>query len=353
MNAAVTSKVVVLIPAYNPDEKLLRVVSELVGLGLKHLIIINDGSKPECCPIFDELEKFEQCHILKHAKNFGKGRALKTGFNYFCLNFPDATGVVTADADGQHLPEDIYKVSTSLCRHRNKLVLGARAFTKDIPLRSYLGNVITRYVFLLLIGKKFSDTQTGLRGIPTEMVKGILDLSGERYEYEVNMLIYTKVNRVPVAEEPISTIYIENNRSSHFNPFYDSMKIYFLLVRFVFSSLFASLLDFILFTIMYKLTSNVFFISFWSARLTAGSFNFFVNKRMVFKSRGSALVCLVKYITLILSLGSISFVLIDLLVDDFGINIFIAKVTVEVVLFLVSFSAQRDYIFYEEKELQQ
>ncbi|QWR78902.1 bifunctional glycosyltransferase family 2/GtrA family protein [Candidatus Magnetomonas plexicatena] len=350
MNAAVTGGVVVLIPAYNPDVTLLTVVTELADFGFEHLIVVDDGSSPECAGVFDKLKTLQQCSILRHAKNLGKGRALKTGFNYFCLNYPDSIGIVTADADGQHLPADIVKVSTSLCEHQNKLILGARAFTKDIPFRSYMGNVITRYVFWLLIGKKFSDTQTGLRGIPLEMVKGILDLGGERYEYEVNMLIYTKIKHVPIVEEPISTVYIENNRSSHFNPLYDSMKIYFLLIRFAFSSLFASLLDFILFTILYKLTASIL-ISFWTARFSAGTLNFFINKQIVFKNSSSAAVTLVKYITLTLTLGTVSFLLINFLAGNLGINVFIAKVTVEVVLFLVSFSAQRDFIFYEEADL--
>ncbi|MBF0518671.1 MAG: bifunctional glycosyltransferase family 2/GtrA family protein [Nitrospirae bacterium] len=350
LNAAVTGGVVVLIPAYNPDDKLMSVITELVAFGFEHLIVVDDGSTPECAGVFDRLKNIQQCHLLRHAKNLGKGRALKTGFNYFCIHYPDSVGIVTADADGQHLPADIVRVSRTLYANKNKLILGTRTFTKNIPFRSYMGNVITRYVFWLLIGKKFSDTQTGLRGIPQEMVKNILDLGGERYEYEVNMLIYTKVSNMPIVEEPISAVYIENNRSSHFNPLYDSMKIYFLLIRFVFSSLFASLLDFVLFTITYKLSSSIL-VSFWTARFSAGTVNFFINKQIVFKNSSSASVTLIKYITLTISLGSVSFLLIKFLANNLGINVFIAKVTVEVVLFLISFSAQRDFIFYDEKDV--
>ena len=342
--------VALLIPAYNPEEALLSLVDSLLRLDFKHIIIVNDGSKPECNYIFEKLERTKDCHVLYHAVNLGKGRALKTGFNFFYLNFPGLSGIVTADADGQHLPEDIVKAAETFLQNPDRLVLGARKFTKDVPLRSLIGNVITKHIFSFLVGRTISDTQSGLRCIPRKMLPELLRLSGEGYEYEMNMLISTKQNNIAILEEAINTVYIEGNRSSHFNPLIDSMKIYFLLLRFSFSSVLASLLDFIVFTISYKLSANVL-LSIFVGRYTIGPFvNFVVNKRFVFHHKGSAVASLVKYYSFATIMGLIASVLIQNLAARFLISVIISKILVETFLFTVSFTVQRDYIFANKSE---
>ena len=225
MNAAV------LIPSYNPDENLLKVVEGLVQGHFDHIIIVNDGSKPECALIFNQLEKIPQCHILTHPTNCGKGRALKTGLNYYYTHFPDSDGIVTADSDGQHLPADIQRVSEELTKKTGQLILGVRKMGRHVPFKSLFGNVLTRFVFRLVTGKRISDTQSGLRGLPRSLVPQLLKIPGERYEYEINMLSWAAVNSIQIMEIPIDTIYIEGNKRSHFKPFSDSLRIYSHLFR--------------------------------------------------------------------------------------------------------------------------
>ncbi|MFA5161741.1 MAG: hypothetical protein WC421_05805 [Elusimicrobiales bacterium] len=154
-----------------------------------------------------------------------KGRALKTGFDYFLANFGGVPGIVTADADGQHRPEDILRIANAMGKNPGCLVLGTRAFSGYVPLRSLLGNIISRFLFGLA-GVKVSDTQTGLRGIPADEIPGLLRLGGERYEFETAMLFSLKCRGVRFVEENIATVYADNNNSSHFNPLKDSMKVY-------------------------------------------------------------------------------------------------------------------------------
>ena len=339
---------VVLIPAYNPDKALLTVVDSIIRLGINHVIVVNDGSDPGCEHIFTQLEAVGNCHLLHHVVNLGKGRAIKTGLNYFFHNFKDSAGVIVADADGQHLPDDIVKVAGALKRNPGRLVLGVRSFGGDVPLRSLIGNLLTKYIFFFLVGKKISDTQTGLRGISRSSVPSFIKLEGEGYEYEMNMLISTKVNAIDVVEEGINTVYIDANRSSHFNPLVDSMKIYFLLVRFAFSSIFASAIDFVIFAVTFGLTGNIL-TSIILARLVAGNINFFVNKKLVFYSKENVTVTIVKYYMLFVVLGGMAFISIRTMAG-FGLNVIAAKIITETLLFIASFSVQRDFIFSKQRE---
>ena len=337
------NQIAVLIPAYNPEEQLLLLVDALLRLDFRRIVVVNDGSDPACGVIFDRLEAMEHCHVVHHALNLGKGRALKSGFNYCCLNFPGLLGIVTADADGQHLAEDINKVTSDFLSHPRSLVVGARTFAKGAPLRSLLGNLATRYIFRLLVGGNLTDTQSGLRCIPMGIVPGLIRLEGERYEYEMNMLIQTNKSRTNLREVPIAAVYLDNNRSSHFNPLIDSMKIYFLLLRFSFSSLLASSIDFTIFTALFWLKGNIL-TALIAARLISGVVNFLVNKSLVFHDREDAALSLAKYFALFVTLAVLSFMSIRTLAD-FGMNVILAKIVAESGLFLASFTIQRDFIF--------
>ena len=340
----------VLIPAYNPDETLIEVVESLIGLHFKDIIVVNDGSKAECDGIFENLEKLEQCRVLRHAVNLGKGRALKTGLNYFYLHFPNAVGLVTADADGQHRPEDILRTAQALKENPGKLIMGARKLGKEIPFRSLFGNTLTRVVFSLVIGRKISDTQSGLRGLPRSAVPELLKVTGERYEYEINMLIHTKIKSVDIVEVPIDTIYIEDNKSSHFNPIFDSMKIYFQLLRFAFSSLLASFFDFIVFTIFFNLTANIM-LSLLMGRFVVGSLlNYVINRRLVFHSKTGVVSSLLKYYMALVVMSLMSWLLIKAVVLQMGIKVVLAKILVESLLFVLSFSIQREFVFVNKAE---
>ena len=335
----------ILIPAYEPDRLLLVLIDRLIESGINNIIVVDDGSGPGSADIFSEIKNNKHCQLCSHTVNLGKGRAIKTGLNFALSNYPDLCGIVTADADGQHLPEDIIKVQKKLFEYPENLIMGCRKFDEKIPLRSKLGNEITKSVFHLLTGIRVSDTQTGLRGIPLRYIPECLKMDGEKYEYEINMLISSGKNKISLTEVPVDTIYIDQNRSSHFNPVLDSIKIYFVLFRFLLSSLSTSLIDFVVFVICSGSGMNILF-SMITSRIVAGNYNFAINKKIVFKSHSGVLWSYVKYWLLVLLLGSLSYLGIITLVNYLNINVLLSKVLVETLLFTISFAVQRSLVFY-------
>ena len=218
-------KVVPIIPSFNPDDTLIKLVSELKK-DFDKIIIVNDGSL--CNKIFNELEKNRECIILNHEKNLGKGEALKTAFKYYENNLKnDYLGVVCLDSDGQHLVSDVIKVS-KLVIDENKFVLGTRLFnTKETPLRNKLGNRITSRVFMWMYKIYLKDTQTGLRAIPNRLINLMINIPGSRFEYELNVLIKLTKLKECITECDIQTVYLrDSNKKSHFKVIKDSFRIY-------------------------------------------------------------------------------------------------------------------------------
>ena len=215
-------EIVILIPAYNPSECLIDLTNRLIGENYI-VVVVNDGSNDKSLEIFKKLNK--NIIIINHAKNMGKGTALKTGFNYIKDNI-ECVGVITADADGQHLFEDIKKVTDSLIFNNESIILGCRNNMNSAPLRSKFGNFFTRKIFKLATGYEIFDTQTGLRGIPNKYLKDLVKIKGDRYEYEINMLISFAIKKINIVEVNISTVYIDDNKASNFNAITDSYRIY-------------------------------------------------------------------------------------------------------------------------------
>lgn len=346
-------KSVIIIPAFNPDEKLITLVKELDQFDLK-IVIINDGSKQECLGIFETLEKELQCVVCTHPKNKGKGAALKTGINYILTHFPAYPGFVTADADGQHSAADINKVAEFLEQQPDGLVLGKRDFRgNNIPLRSYLGNRITSFVFLLSTSKKCEDTQTGLRGIPMKYAETCISVSGDRYEYEMNMLLKMAKEDVPIQYVPIETIYLEENSSSHFDPIKDSIRIYLNIFKYSFSSLLSALLDLSFFTFLAHMvfgrTTFGLLAATVVARLTSGSFNYLVNKHWVFKSKNNYGGETFTYFILFCSQMFLSWLFVSMF-KNLPLNITVIKMIIDSILFVLSYNIQKKYIFVQKRK---
>ena len=333
----------VLIPARAPEMRLLALVQELVAAGFGAVIVLDDGSSSSCAEIFDAAARIAGVHCLRHAVNLGKGRALKTGINYFLNELPEFSALVTADADGQHTPADIVCVAQTLPAAHGRAVLGSRRFAQDVPLRSKFGNLLTRQVFRLATGAKLGDTQTGLRAFPRTLLAELLPLDGERYEYEMTVLAYLcRSGRRPL-EVPIETVYFEGNKSSNFAPVRDSMRIYFVLMRFFASSMVASGIDFVGFSITFAFTHNVL-TSILVGRLSSLA-NFALNKRFVFHSGVSLPRALLRYYLLVLVVAAVSYGSICGLAGYLGWNVFVAKLVVDTLLSLASFSIQRTLVF--------
>jgi len=339
-----------IIPAHNPPAELVGFVTRLAASDFAHIIVVNDGSPSSCDPIFQAIERVEKVTLLRHAVNLGKGAALKTGFNHACCYFGDHLGVVTIDADGQHLLEDALKVADVLKSHPENLVMGVRTFGKNVPLRSKVGNILTSFLFRLLVGQKLTDTQSGLRGIPKSFLPRLLKIGSNGFEFELDTLLTWKYTGRQIIEQPIQPVYIKGNESSHFNPIMDSMKIYFVLFRFTLASLSSALIDYAVFILIYGLTSNLL-AGQASARLISMFYNYSVVKKMVFFSGEQVSRTFPKYLALVIFSGTISYLLIKVLSTYFPVPVIAAKAIVESLVFLANFAIQRDFIFVKDTDL--
>ena len=220
----------IIIPAYEPDKRLIQVVQDItIKLPKARIIVVNDGSGPGYNDYYDETA-FIGATVLTHPINKGKGAALKTAFAHIQEEVVgqhlSAQPIVTVDSDGQHLIKDIVRVAKATEENPSHLVLGARAFVGKVPARSRFGNKVTAGLFRLVTGQKVTDTQTGLRGMSTDLIPWLLNLDGNRFEYEFNMLLEAKKSGHQISEVPIETVYLEENKSSHFRPIRDSIRIY-------------------------------------------------------------------------------------------------------------------------------
>jgi glycosyltransferase involved in cell wall biosynthesis len=337
-------KVVVLIPAYNPSDELINLVLQLAHSGVAVVMVVDDGSAVEYSQVFATIGRMQGTVLLRHAVNLGKGAALKTGLNYAYCHFNENVGVVTMDADGQHQPDDVLMVARRLEDNPASLVLGVRVFGKETPFRSLIGNTITKFLFRIIVGQKLTDTQTGLRGIPMSLVPKLLKIEANGYEYEVEMLLACKHGKQSIIEEKIKTIYINGNRSSHFNPLADSMRIYFVLFRFSLTSILTAFIDYSVFLFIYNFGSSLL-ISQVLARSVAMLFNYTAVRRLVFFSDQAHVKTLPKYVTLVCVSGAIAYMLIDVFVTTLHFNVVSAKIGAELMIFLANFAIQRDFIF--------
>ncbi len=246
------AQVAVVIPVWQPDGRLTSLVLDLLGFGFGAVVIVNDGRDAAHEEVFADLSRRltpgqrSRLHLVHHRVNLGKGRALKTGFEYFRRCFPKCAGVVTADADGQHRPADVLRVAEQLRKDPSRMVLGSRRLQRGTPFRSRFGNAVTRLLFALLTGRNLTDTQSGLRGIPAQLLPSMIALAGERYEYEMNVLTHS-ARSCGIFELPIEVVYLDGNRSSHFRPLPDSARICFVLLRSFASALRAAAADFLVF----------------------------------------------------------------------------------------------------------
>jgi len=242
-------QIVMLIPAYNPDEKTMETIDELKEAGFDHIVVVDDGSKQECQWVFDELLERDYCDVLRHNVNMGKGRALKTAFNHIVKQYP-GSGVIVCDADGQHPVSSVLDVAQAMRDNPQALVLAARQFFKgkNVPIMNLLGNTITRAAFLLLTGIWYADTQCGLRGFPPGMLRQLIGTQGERFEYENVMLLYARRDAPQIVQVPMEAVYLDDNRRSHFNRLQDSIRIYSKLIGFAAGPIISAMLSWILYS---------------------------------------------------------------------------------------------------------
>ena len=346
-------EVPVVIPSYEPDEKLPALLKELKAVGFRNIVLVDDGSGGEYGHFFQEAENLYGCHVLHHAVNQGKGRALKTAFNYCLGTFGNMPGVITADSDGQHSPECILACVDAMLAHPEALILGCRCFEgEEVPTRSEFGNKCTRAVMKYLTGITVSDTQTGLRGISASFMEMLLMVKGERFEFETNMLLETKARQIPIVEVPIRTIYIAENETSHFNPIKDSVKIYMIFGKFLFSSLSSSVVDLALFSLFCLLLKDMRWgsityitVATVFARILSALYNYLMNLKVVFQSDSPIKTTLPRYVLLAAVQMSLSAFLVGKLYPLFGGLEVLVKMPVDILLFFLSYVIQREFVY--------
>ena len=348
------NNVFLIIPSLNPDEKLAKTVKGMLEAGFQNIIIVDDGSDEEHKQYFPSGNN--SITVLTHNVNKGKGAALKTAFKYVLDNFPDADGVVTADGDGQHTPSDVVACAEAIEDNR-QIVLGCRDFTgDDVPKRSRFGNHITSFVFKTLCGKAISDTQTGLRAFPKVLLNYLCDINGDRFEYETNMLLKCISDDIDIKEIKIETVYLDDNETSHFRPFRDSVRIYKFLINYILSSLASFLTDIVFFYIFSRIFHAIPIVSLVlipavataCARVVSSAVNYYINKTKVFDNKGSVKKTILRYYALAVPQMLISAGLVTLLSYLFGAASFgssIIKVFVDTFIFFLSFRIQKSWVF--------
>ena len=336
---------IILIPSYEPDHKLVDLVETLSAAPDGHqVLVVNDGSDPRFDPVFDKVRLFGAT-VIEHHPNRGKGYALKRGFDYIAGHYP-GQDVVCADSDGQHTPDDIFAIANELAPGADHIVLGARSFTGEIPLRSRFGNAATRVALRAASGLRLQDTQTGLRGYPASLLPWLGTIDGDRFEYELNVLLEAKRSDIEVLEVPIATVYIDDNESSHFRPVVDSIRVYLPLVRFSMSSLAAAALDFLLVLVLMAMTGNLA-VAVVGARISSASLNFTLNRRFVFDPAGRTPLpaAIAGYGTVAIGILIANYAILYLLYERLGMMLGVAKLATEASLFLASYFFQKRFVF--------
>ncbi len=339
-------KYFVIIPAYEPDEKMLDVIDDITSQTDFKIIVVNDGSGKDKSYIFEQAEK--SAVVLTHEVNRGKGAGIKTALKYISENIRQKSGIIIVDADGQHKIKDVKRIASALDENPSKLIMGCRKFTGKIPARSKFGNNITKLVFSFAAGVKVSDTQTGLRGFSSGYIPFMLDINGERYEFEMNMLLECARENIGFFEVPIETVYIGNNESSHFNPIKDSIRIYKDIIKFSCSSLISFIVDYFLYTVFNLITGNLAFSNI-GARILSSCFNFGMNKKFVFKNKDDLGRTAAKYFLLAAFILTANTALLYLCTEYLISNKYLAKIIIEVVLFFVSWAVQKSFVFRKKE----
>ena len=332
---------IILIPAYEPDARLTTLVTELRSRGSStRILVVDDGSGPRYADVFDAARD-AGAEVIGYGVNRGKGRALKAGLRYIAEYYPHHD-VVCADSDGQHTVGDILRVAARVAE--GTIVLGGRAFSGEVPARSRFGNTLSRTAFRLATGADVHDTQTGLRAYPASLLPWLLSVKGNRFEYELTVLLEARAAGVALDEVGIETVYLEHNASSHFRPVRDSVRVFAPLLTYVASSLGAFVIDAVMLVLLFGVTDSLV-ASVVGARVVSASVNFLVNRQAVFRGeKGSLRRDILRYLALAAALLASSYVWLAVL-TQWGVPLVFAKVVTDSALYVIGYQVQRRYVF--------
>lgn len=355
------SSVAIVIPSFEPTESLINYVKNLQDAGFLKITIINDGSLPEYDSIFHEISLFEGCKVLRYPFNQGKGHALKTGFLFIKERFLECTHVITVDSDGQHAVEDVCQLADQLLTTSGRVLLGGRDFSQShVPFKSRFGNRVSSAMFRLFHGIWLPDTQTGLRGFSTDLLPLMLDIKGDRFEYEMTVLTTLAQKNIPIQTVTIQTIYLEGNKSTHFRPVADSLQVMSVLlqqlVRFTLSSGLSFLTDYLLAWVLLSQLTPFFQndylrigVALVTARLISMLVNYSLNKRFVFREEAPKTGTFPKYLFLCAINIALSTYFIESISTWLNLPEILSKVFCDIPLFILNYYVQKVWIFKKTK----
>ncbi len=213
-------KVCVLVPTYNNEQTLERVLHSLLEY-TDQIIVVNDGSTDTTPNI---LQQFTQINVVSYTQNKGKGHALRTGFRHAVkLGYDYA---ITIDSDGQHFAEDLNKFLTKLENHPAAIIIGARNMDQaSVPGKSSFGNKFSNFWFWVETGLRMSDTQSGYRLYPVRLMESATFFT-RKFEFEIEVLVTSAWRGIEITEVPVRVYYAgKEERISHFRPFKDFTRI--------------------------------------------------------------------------------------------------------------------------------
>ncbi len=341
---------IVMIPALNPDERLRNIVDRNWELE-NQVILVDDGSDESYTQFFWELG--EKCIVLHHKENRGKGEAIKTALRYIKEELWEYSVIGIMDADGQHLPDDMEKLLMKSVANPEALIVGSRTIDEEVPWPSRMGNIITRKVFQITTGTKVSDTQSGLRSFSSNLLDFMLNMPGERYEYEMNVLVTCAKKEIPIIEVPVQTIYHDRNNScSHFRKVRDSIRIYRQLLKFLLVSSSSFLLDYMLFvllTLFFPKTAGFIASANVMSRIVSGTYNYLLNCRLVFHEKKTVKTAM-GYLALAAGILFMNNLLLQSFLIILHMPVYPAKILTECTLFCISWFIQKKVIFRNERE---
>lgn len=344
--------ILIIIPAYNPPTELFEALLNKLEGAFKNVLIVNDGSDESYNKFFKKIEK--KYHVLKHEYNLGKGKAIKTAYSFAKDNYPETLAYVVIDCDNQHDVEDMIKCCKTAIEHPDSLVIGVRDFTlENVPFKSKAGNNITKTMFKWLFNKDIADTQTGLRAISPKIVDKLLNIPGDRFNYELKCLITCCEENIPIIEVPIKTIYINHNESSKFNPFKDSLIIYKEFINYYIKLFIPYLISLLIFLItFYFWNSNNDLKAILLVNIVSGIIgiilNILLNYRNIYKHNtlGNNAVYILKKLLKILIGGFFIYICYNLLT----MNLLLSKILIDIILTIIVYIIFRNVGFKDEKK---
>lgn len=350
------SRIPVIIPAYRPNQSLIRFVRNLNDRNVRDIVIVDDGSGETFRNIFAQLYNEYGCTIIEHAVNLGRGRALKSGFNaLLSRRDPNMIGCVITDCYGSYSTEDVTRIIDGLEKNSNKLIIGARILDESLMSKSSrVGNKVQRKSYHSLLGINVTDCQSVLRAIPVDYMQKLMNTSGEGYVFDTNMIIDTKKYNVGVMEIPVKTRYSQRRTHQEMRTFKDNFPIYLTFAKYIFTSVAASIVDIILFTILCKILVNIKAINVASmyvaistalARLVSATINYRLNYKLVFQTNSAQGKTFAKWVILCVIQMAMSATAVSMLHSFIGGEEVLYKIPVDFALFFFSYYFSREFVY--------